>query len=296
MEEVWKLESGDDHVTVALLDSGVSTKHSDFDHARIRYGFDYVDGDFLPEDENGHGTSVAGIVGASRENHLGIAGLADVSILAIRILDAQNRGRCVHLALAVIEAVEASARVINISAQCDRPDPAVAVAIDYAISRGVIVAAAAGNNGATGLGECPAFPASLPDVVAVGATDMLDRRAAFSCPGADLLAPGVSIHSTALEGYGVFSGTSMAAPHVSAAAALILSACGGIKERDVRSILLHTGESIEGSLVKLLNPRGALESVAPCASGADGPVVELAGPRTPWASRGNGCAPGEGGC
>lgn len=220
LPDAWNLTPGSPAIIVAVIDSGLDASNPDFDPARIIRGTDYVDPAGHDTDATGHGTYVAGIIGATRGNGIGIAGAANVTLLVIRVLDATNSGSCLNVALAVVEAMRDGARVINLSLSCPAQDPVLELAIRQALEADVIVVAAAGNGYGTP-GACPAFPAGMQGVLSVGASDGGGQPASFSCGGVDLLAPGVDVLSTYRGGFASLSGTSAAAPHVSATAALV---------------------------------------------------------------------------
>jgi subtilisin family serine protease len=219
-------------VRVAVIDSGVQADHPDL-AGHVAPGYQFLssnDGQFTyygsggTTDPVGHGTHVAGIVAASTGNGIGIAGAAPgAEILPVTALCGDGGGWDSDIANAVIWAVDNGARVINMS--MSGPDSlAVAFAIQYARDRDVVVVAAAGNSGP---GTATEFPAAYPTVIAVGATDSANSVAGFSTrgPQVDLAAPGVDVLSTWTGSSYVYdTGTSMAAPHVAAAAALVRGA------------------------------------------------------------------------
>jgi len=215
-------------LVVAVLDTGVDAAHPDL-AGRVLAGWDSMNpaGDGR-RDPNGHGTHVAGIIAAGVDNAEGIAGVAPgVRILPVRVLDASGNGDDDELALGIIWAVDHGADILNLSIGGAVPSALLEGAIDYALDAGVLVVVAAGNAGASG--NVPSYPAAYPQVLAVGATDSADRRAIFSNTGSylDIAAPGSWIVSTWPGGrYQTSSGTSMAAPFVSAAAALVQARTG----------------------------------------------------------------------
>lgn len=215
-------------LVVAVLDTGVDASHPDL-AGRVLPGWDSMD----PEgdgrsDPNGHGTHVAGIIGAASGNGEGISGVAPgVQILPVRVLDATGNGDDDELAFGIIWAVDNGADIVNLSIGGAIPSTLLEGAIDHAVSNGVLVVVAAGNDGATG--NAPSYPAAYRQVLAVGSTDASDRRSMFSNTGEylDIAAPGSWIVSTWPGGrYQSSSGTSMAAPFVAGAAALLQSRTG----------------------------------------------------------------------
>ncbi len=215
-------------ITVAVLDTGVDAAHPDLG-GRVLTGWDSMDssGDGR-RDPNGHGTHVAGIIAATVNNDLGVSGVsAGVTILPVRVLDASGQGDDDELAYGIIWAVDNGAHIINMSIGGAVPSTLLEGAIDYALQRDVLIVVAAGNDGA--FANEPSYPAAYRQVLAVAATDSSDRRAIFSNSGpyVDISAPGSWIVSTWTAGrYQSSSGTSMAAPFVAAAAALIQARTG----------------------------------------------------------------------
>ncbi|MDY6796389.1 MAG: DUF5719 family protein [Actinomycetota bacterium] len=226
-DRAWEVEVGRDDVVVAVVDTGVDASHPDL-AGRILSGYDFVDGDGSACDHNGHGTHVAGIIAASGEDGTGVTGLAwRIRILPVKVLDDGGRGYYSDVIEGIRYAADNGAGVINLSLGGGADSRALQEAVDYALSRGVAVAAAAGNDGLDSL----SYPAACKGVIAVGATDSDDRPASFSNrgEGLDLMAPGVSIYSDYPGGsYAYMSGTSMAAPQVAGAMALLYSHYPGL--------------------------------------------------------------------
>src|SRR6478735_8118774 len=232
---------------VAVLDTGIQLNHPDLkqnvwsnpketnnglDDDGNGYiddvqGVDIVTGRGSGTDENGHGTHVAGIIGARGNNDRGISGLCwKVKLLNVRILDAEGRGYVAQQVAGIEYALKAGAKVINCSFGGPDSSDVMRDAIAKARSQGALIVAAAGNDGQN-TDKTPFYPAAYPDsnVLSVAATDERDRLASFSNYGAktvDLAAPGDAIGSTYLNSdYTYLSGTSMAAPLVAAAAAML---------------------------------------------------------------------------
>jgi len=220
-------------VLVAVLDTGVDATHPDL-IGQVRIGPDLVDGSGSGTDINGHGTHVAGIIAAIRDNERGIEGVAPgAEVLTIRVLDGSQAGRTDSFARGVDAAVAAGARVINLSLG---PSPAYLAtmaptdplpqAMQRAVDAGVVVVAAAGNNGRPLCEQ----PTSVKGMLCVEAVDQHEARASYSNYGVrvDLVAPGGDTGRPVLstrpgDEYGGMVGTSQATPHVAAAAALLVS-------------------------------------------------------------------------
>jgi subtilisin family serine protease len=288
-------------VTVAVIDSGIDLAHPDLaanvwrnpgesglgrelnglddDHnGRVDdwRGWDFVAGDSNPADENGHGTHVAGTIAALRGNGIGVAGVADGSrLMALRVLNAQGTGSVAGVILAYAYAAQAGAKVVNLSLGSSVSSQAEYDAI--AASPEMLFVAAAGNGGDDEIGDdndlYPEYPCAyaLPNVVCVAASDNRDRLASFSNYGhltVDLAAPGVDILSTVPGGgYLWASGTSMATPHVSGAAALLWAASPGASVSQIKSALLDGVDPLAAfagrtSTGGRLNVLGSLRMVA----------------------------------
>lgn len=219
---------------VAVVDSGVMAGHPDL-QGRLGAGYDFVQNDPIPQDGNGHGTHVSGIVGANTDNAIGVASVAPgATILPVRVLDDSGGGDSATVARGIDWAVEHGAQVINLSLGPDVPilsnDPDFNATIERALDRGVIVVAAAGNSG---LPACDQ-PSGQGRLLCVGSVDRRRNRSYFSNfgSGLGLVAPGGSglpgpdegILSTWNDGgYRELDGTSQATPHVAGVAALLVS-------------------------------------------------------------------------
>lgn len=241
---------------VALIDSGVDYRHEDLQDNMWQdesgsYGFNALNnaGDSQdPLDDDGHGTHLAGIIGASGNNGLGVCGVNwKTRIMSLKFIDDSGVGTDADAVECITYALEHkgdSPMVINVSWGGEDYSTALHDAIAQARRAGVLVVAAAGNNGRnTDFAKFyPAGYADLDNIIAVGASDQKDARASFSNYGArsvDLFAPGVNILSTFPEdSYGLASGTSTACPFVTGAATLIWSKNPRAHYRTVRSLLL----------------------------------------------------------
>lgn len=245
--DAWDTYAGGSNITIAIIDSGVDLDHPDL-QASIVPGYDFVNDDSVPDDDNGHGTHVAGIAAAVGNNGVGIAGISwRAGIMPLKILNAGGSGNTFDLSDAVHYAVDNGARVINLSVgaqgtkwPCNWPE--VDAAFNYAVSHGVLLVVAAGNGGQSNV-NCPG---AYDQVMAVGSTDSGDERSSFSNygPRLDIAAPGSFIYSTVPGGYGYNSGTSMATPHVAGLAALLWSLAPSLTDSQIRDLIQNTAEDL----------------------------------------------------
>lgn len=282
LDNTWgvkKIGAGEVHTSttgvgakVAILDSGINYLHPDLND-NYAGGYDFVNGDDDPTDDNGHGTHVAGTV-AALDNGFGVVGAAPAtSIYALKVLGANGSGSFSNMIAALEWCVANGIQVTN-NSYGSKSDPGTIVrdAYDKAYAKGVLHVAAAGNNGnPRGSGNNVGYPARYGSVIAVAATDQLDQRASFSSTGdtVELAAPGVSINSTLMNlGYGTMSGTSMASPHVAGVAALVISAgitdsnADGWINDEVRQILNSTAVDLGPSGRDTLYGYGRVDAAA----------------------------------
>lgn len=244
----WEITRGNTGVIVGVLDSGVDLTHPDLAAHVLPIGCNLVadsqcgtDGRGTPpQDEDGHGTSVAGIVAAVSDNREGIAGIAwNASILPVKITS-DGKGLESNFIAGLIWAVDHGARVLNFSfsEDCGAPEtPALRDALAYAWNHGAIMIASAGNEGGCAAGL---FPGADTRVLAVAATDANDKPTPTSNfgPWVRVAAPGDKILSTWAHGqYAVGSGTSLAAPQVAGLAALLMSLPGATNQAALNWIL-----------------------------------------------------------
>ena len=239
----WNKTVGNHSVLVAVIDTGVDYGHSDLLANYVSLGYDWVNNDTDPADDNGHGTHCAGVIAAAINNGAGIAGLAQVRLMAEKGLDSNGDGNEADLAKAIIHATDEGAKVISMSWGGYEESTLLHDAIEYAYNHSVLLIAAAGNDAT----NAKMYPAAYPEVIGVTATDQSDALAYFTNYGdwIELAAPGLSIYST-LPGnhYGYMSGTSMATPHVAGLAALVWSMFP-LKTRDeVRVQLRETADDL----------------------------------------------------
>ncbi|HVP26533.1 MAG TPA: S8 family peptidase [Candidatus Bathyarchaeia archaeon] len=239
----WNTQKGNNTILVAIVDTGIKYTHPDLVANYVPLGYDWINNDSDPMDDQGHGTHCAGIIAASINNSIGIAGLAQVRIMAEKGLSRQGWGYDDELANAIIHAVNQGAKIISCSWGSSEESQLIHDAVKYATDAGALVIAAAGNSGT----NTKHYPAAYPEVIAVAATDENDRLAPFSSYGdwIDIAAPGTSIYSTYLwNDYLSLSGTSMACPHVAGVAALEWSQFPEMANEQVRSQLMYTADDL----------------------------------------------------
>ncbi len=207
-------------------------------------GGDYLQRDNDPMDEMGHGTAVAGIIAAVADNGIGIAGLAHHSrVMNVRAFTSGGNGEEDDVASAILYAIENGAQIINMSWGDVFVSRVIDDVIRYAASKGIVLVASAGNSSTDQIH----YPSGFEGTISVGATDEKDNLAGFSNygPSVDLVAPGVNILSTSLNGtYSLVNGTSFSAPYVAAAAALLLSENSNVTPDAVRGILLDSADDL----------------------------------------------------
>jgi subtilisin family serine protease len=239
--DAWDIVTGSQEIVIAVVDSGINAAHPEFT-GRLVPGYDFVDDDELPEDTQGHGTYIAGVIAAALDNGQGVAGVCpNCSIMPVKVLDEINRGSWSQLAEGILFAVDNGAQVINLSLVTIRSET-VAAAIEHAVQSGVVVVAAVGNEAS----DTDFYPAAYEGVIGVGATNyegLLWEKSNFG-KNVDLTAPGEVIYSTyhdlnnAYFGYTYMSGTSMAAPFVSGVAGLLLSVEPSLNVEEVTEALI----------------------------------------------------------
>ena len=222
-----------------MVDTGVDLNHPDL-KKRLTKGYNVLEENHFADDDNGHGTHVAGIIASETNNREGVAGLTWYNkIMPIKAVGAEGYGTSFDIAKGIIWAVDHGADVINMSLGNYQSSSWLKEAIDYAYNRDVVLIAAAGNENTSR----PSFPASYPQVLSVAAIDYTGNRASFSNFGdyIDVAAPGDLIASTYLnQQYASLSGTSMASPHVAGLAGLLRSVNPDLSNRDVMQIIENT--------------------------------------------------------
>lgn len=238
----WDVTRGRPDVVIGVIDTGVDLSHGDLvENVDTDNDYDFVNEDSIAQDDEGHGTHVAGIAAAAANGKFGVGVAPSCRILPVKVLDHEGSGSSVDVARGIEWAVDHGADVINLSLGSSTPSEVIRAAIQYAQAKGVLVVAAAGNDGKYGVD----YPAAFPGVLSVGASDAEDVLAAFSNygPEVDIVAPGVGIVSTQLGGSTtMMSGTSMATPFIAGAAALLKAANPQMTADSIAGRLCTTAE------------------------------------------------------
>ncbi len=281
MEPAWNIEQGDTSIIVAIIDTGCKLDHPDLGgriwinykeiannsidddnngYVDDRMGWDFINSDNNPTDDHGHGTNIAGIIGAKSNNALGVTGIDwNCKLMILKATDNTNTGTFQALTDAVNYAVNNGARVINMSMAAPVTATNLQMAIVNAAFKNVVVVASMGNYDSFGLTN---YPAGYPGVIAVGSTDPDDTRSdpfswgnnSQSNTGSyiSVVAPGNYIYgldwqsNTDYSQY--WSGTSQAAPHVSGIASLLLAQNPSLTNPQVKTIIQNTAEDQVGDL------------------------------------------------
>lgn len=222
LPSIWQKASGEG-VKIAVLDTGVDLNHPDLQQ-NLLPGINFINPSKPPEDDNRHGTHVAGII-VAKNNDIGMVGVApNAKVIPVKVLDRSGNGNLVDVSKGIRWAVdEGKADLICMSLGSPNPVQEVRKAIQYALSKKLICFVAAGNSGMT---NRVFYPADYPETIAIGSIDENFNRSSFSNTGdnLDFMAPGNKIFSTVPDDwYAVLSGTSMATPFAVGVAALALS-------------------------------------------------------------------------
>lgn len=258
LKKTWKKNKGNNSVTVAVLDTGILTKHPDL-KGNLTSGYDFIDNDNDPTDTSAtfsHGTHVAGIIGALTDNSQGIAGINwQVKIMPVRVIGPAGNGGYDKLISGIRWATDNGADIINMSLGGAYSHSSLQETIQYAVNNGVTVIAAAGNEGSTPI----LYPARYPETISVGAIGPGKKRSYYSNYGSelDLVAPGGDIKDNTLiypqnqilstagpeQKYAWKQGTSMATPHVSGLVALLYSE-GINNPEQIKTLLKKTADDL----------------------------------------------------
>lgn len=243
-EKVWNISTGA-QVNVAVIDTGIDTRHPDL---KVHGGINTINPQKSYKDDSGHGTHVAGTI-AALSNRVGVVGVAfNARLYSVKVLGADGSGYLSDLIEGLDWCIKNKIHVVNMSLGSDNTLELLHDVIKQVYNAGILLVAAAGNSGPEA--NTVYHPARYPEVIAVSATDPFDGIAYFSSrgPEVDLAAPGVNIHSTYRnKAYRKFSDTSMAAPHVSGTAALLLAHKAPMKPDEVLNRLRETAQDLHHS-------------------------------------------------
>lgn len=267
----WDITTGSSSVVVAVIDTGIDYTHPDLaDNIATNsgeipgngvdddnngftddyYGYDFINGDSNPIDDHFHGTHCAGTIGAKGDNSRGVAGVAwSVKLLPVKVLDSYGSGSLASVAAGMNYAVKRGVKIMSMSLGTSSYSSTLENALIAAKNAGVLVVAAAGNDGHNS-DVYPHYPSAStqPNVLSIAASNSTDTLAYFSNWGrvsVDLAAPGQSILSTYLGGqYAYASGTSMATPHVAGMAAMLLAVNPSLTYSQMKDILISTVDPI----------------------------------------------------
>jgi subtilisin family serine protease len=242
--EAWSVTRGSSRVVVAVLDTGVDRKQPELRGALVP-GYDFANGDSDPTDDHGHGTSVAGIIGARANNSAGLAGICwNCSLMPVKVMDAKGVGLDSEIAAGIVWAVDHGARVLNLSLGGPGVAEDLDNAIAYAVAKNAVVVAAAGNNGTTDR----IYPAANPSAISVAATNSADRRYSWSNYGSwvRFSAPGCNVAPMRGGSDEIFCGTSSATPLVTGLAALAVSANPAATPAEIADALHRAAVPVAG--------------------------------------------------
>ncbi len=272
-ERAWQIATGSKNVVVAVIDTGVDYTIPDLapnmwqNQAELNgeegvdddgngfvddiYGYDFANSDADPRDDHGHGSHCSGTIGANGNDANGVVGVNwNVSIMALKFLTASGSGTLEGAIKSIDYATENGAHIMSNSWGGGGFSKTLEDAIIRANDKGILFIAAAGNHKANNDAR-PTYPANyeVPNVMSVAAIDNSGKLASFSCYGKEtvhLAAPGVEVLSTTPDGFKSWSGTSMATPHVSGVAALVLGNEPGLSMLEIKERLIRTARPIAG--------------------------------------------------
>lgn len=272
-EKAWDIQTGNKDLVVAVIDTGVDYTHPDLkdnmwtNEAELKgkadvdddgngfvddiYGYNFANNKGDSKDDQGHGSHCAGTIGAKGNNGVGVAGVVwDVKIIGVKFLDRNGSGTLENALKAIDYATKMGAKIMSNSWGGGGFSETLKASIERAHAAGILFVAAAGNDGSNN-DSAPMYPASyqIPNVVSVAAINNKGQIANFSNFGKSTVhvgAPGVNITSSTNGGYYSFSGTSMATPHVSGVAALVLSNEPNLTHMELKERLIATAKPIPG--------------------------------------------------
>ncbi len=267
----WDKARGSANTVVAVLDSGMNFAHPEFAGKTVP-GIDTINSDNDPTADQPHGTQVAGTVAALTNNGIGVAGGCwNCKIMPIKVLDSKGSGTGTAVLKGIEFATNNGAKIINLSLAGPGSSAALQTAVDQAVSKGILVVGAAGNNGRLSSAMTPQFPANYNGVISVSATDQNDALTDFSShwPQVDIAAPGIVVTSTYPgTGYATVQGTSFSAPVVSAILAILVGQYPAATHAELTDAILSTadaccGGKIAGGRINAAKAQAKLEAKYP---------------------------------
>ncbi len=259
-DQAWDLQTGDASFILAIVDTGVDTGHPEFS-GRVVAGYDFVNNDSNPTDDNGHGTSCAGIAVGAGNNAQGVAGVAwGVKLMPVKVLNASGSGYYSWIANGINWAADHGAKILSLSLG-GSASSTMETAVNYAYGKGCALFCASGNGNSSSL----SYPAAYANAIAVGALSPCnERKNPSSCDGEywwgsnygsglDFLAPGTRIHTADIRGSGGFgsgdyitdfNGTSSATPHAAGIGALVWCENPALTNAQLLSVLQQNCDDI----------------------------------------------------
>ncbi|KYK22509.1 hypothetical protein AYK24_02220 [Thermoplasmatales archaeon SG8-52-4] len=265
-EDAWNIVQGSTVIKIAIIDTGIDYNHEDLNGNYLSGGYDFVNDDNDPMDDEGHGSHCSGIAAAVIDNNKGIAGISQVSIVAEKVLDSNGYGSSFDVAAGIIHAVDTNVDIISMSLGSRYPSSTIETACNNAYNAGALLIAASGNDYSSQI----SYPAAYDSVIAVGAIDNQDKRCGFSNYGEnlELMAPGENIISVKIGGgYVEKDGTSMACPHVTGVAALVKSVNYDMSNKEIRQLLIETAEDLGSPGKDIYYGNGLVNARAVCGNG-----------------------------
>ncbi|WP_248929386.1 S8 family serine peptidase [Paenibacillus hamazuiensis] len=243
IEEAWNQATGNNAMVIAMVDTGVDLSHKDL-IPNLVDGVNLINPELPPQDDNGHGTNVAGVIAAVANNDRGVAGILwKAKLMPIKALEGDGTGGEAKLGEGIKYAVDHGAKIVVLSLGLNKYSSYMSEIVQYAEDHDVLLVAATGNEG-----NRVKYPAAYPTVLAVGGMSA-DKQAAERSntgPEIDVVAPW-DVFTTAIGGdYGYQEGTSMAAPQVAAVAALAWAKYPWMKPYEIRSLIRQTAEDLSG--------------------------------------------------
>jgi subtilisin family serine protease len=255
----WSMTTGKASTIIAVVDTGVDPRQPDL-RGRVLRGYDFVGNDANARDDNGHGTAVAGVAAAAANNGVGIAGMCwQCRILPVKVLNARGSGTHSDIAAGIVWATRHGADVINLSLAGPSDANVIHDAVNFALRRGVVVVAAAGNEGS----HRKFYPAAYPGVISVGATNNADRLYAWSNKGTwvKVTAPGCAYTgSTGPVRWSWWCGTSFATPVIAGTAALVKSLTPSLSRSTIERTVLRSTVRIRGVALGRIDALSALRT------------------------------------